>query len=184
MCTFCIYQLFVSHVKFLKHFILYILFFTFSFTFSSRHLMTTLQVPSPENRIQLLKGVNIVLPGNQHTQDKRGLFPSPDTTVTVSIAPGPNYPVKTEGSSHGFSVTVPNPHCSETDSHTVVFDPQLPHNQFSPNTQPRTPDSTFPENSDVSSHTHTYLLSPTQTILHLPGDSKDIVVLSPLPIFI
>lgn len=146
--------------------------------------MTTLQVPSPENRIQLLKGVNIVLPGNQHTQDKRGLFPSPDTTVTVSIAPGPNYPVKTEGSSHGFSVTVPNPHCSETDSHTVVFDPQLPHNQFSPNTQPRTPDSTFPENSDVSSHTHTYLLSPTQTILHLPGDSKDIVVLSPLPIFI
>uniref|UniRef100_A0A673N8V9 Grainyhead-like protein 1 homolog n=1 Tax=Sinocyclocheilus rhinocerous TaxID=307959 RepID=A0A673N8V9_9TELE len=108
-----------------------------------------LQSPSPENRIQVLKGVNIVLPGNQHTQDKRGLFPSPDTTVTVSIAPGPNYPVKTEGPSHGFSVTVPNPHCSEPDSHTVVFDPQLPHNQFSPNTQPRTPDSTFPENSDV-----------------------------------
>ncbi|XP_043119482.1 grainyhead-like protein 1 homolog isoform X1 [Puntigrus tetrazona] len=115
----------------------------------SRTLMTTLQEPSPENRIQVLKGVNIVLPGNQHTQDKRGLFPSPDTTVTVSIAPGPNYPVKTEGPSHGFSVTVPNPHCSEPDSHTVVFDPQLPHNQFSPNTQPRTPDSTFPENPDV-----------------------------------
>uniref|UniRef100_A0A672KDJ4 Grainyhead-like protein 1 homolog n=1 Tax=Sinocyclocheilus grahami TaxID=75366 RepID=A0A672KDJ4_SINGR len=105
--------------------------------------------PSPENRIQVLKGVNIVLPGNQHTQDKRGLFPSPDTTVTVSIAPGPNYPVKTEGPSHGFSVTVPNRHCSEPDNHTVVFDPQLPHNQFSPNTQPRTPDSTFPENPDV-----------------------------------
>uniref|UniRef100_A0A671NFC3 Grainyhead-like protein 1 homolog n=1 Tax=Sinocyclocheilus anshuiensis TaxID=1608454 RepID=A0A671NFC3_9TELE len=116
---------------------------------NKRNLMTTLQEPSPENRIQVLKGVNIVLPGNQHTQDKRGLFPSPDTTVTVSIAPGPNYPVKTEGPSHGFSVTVPNPHCSEPDSHTVVFDPQLPHNQFSPNTQPRTPDSTFPENSDV-----------------------------------
>uniref|UniRef100_A0A673NCL6 Grainyhead-like protein 1 homolog n=1 Tax=Sinocyclocheilus rhinocerous TaxID=307959 RepID=A0A673NCL6_9TELE len=116
---------------------------------NKRNLMTTLQAPSPENRIQVLKGVNIVLPGNQHTQDKRGLFPSPDTTVTVSIAPGPNYPVKTEGPSHGFSVTVPNPHCSEPDSHTVVFDPQLPHNQFSPNTQPRTPDSTFPENSDV-----------------------------------
>uniref|UniRef100_A0A9J7X343 Grainyhead-like transcription factor 1 n=1 Tax=Cyprinus carpio carpio TaxID=630221 RepID=A0A9J7X343_CYPCA len=102
-----------------------------------------------QNRIQVLKGVNIVLPGNQHTQDKRGLFTSPDTTVTVSIAPAPNYPVKTEGPSHGFSVTVPNPHCSEPDSHTVVFDPQLPHNQFSPNTQPRTPDSTFPESSDV-----------------------------------
>uniref|UniRef100_A0A672KHT9 Grainyhead-like protein 1 homolog n=1 Tax=Sinocyclocheilus grahami TaxID=75366 RepID=A0A672KHT9_SINGR len=116
---------------------------------NKRNLMTTLQEPSPENRIQVLKGVNIVLPGNQHTQDKRGLFPSPDTTVTVSIAPGPNYPVKTEGPSHGFSVTVPNRHCSEPDNHTVVFDPQLPHNQFSPNTQPRTPDSTFPENPDV-----------------------------------
>lgn len=135
-----------------------------------------------ENRLQLLKGVpvNIVLPGNQ--QDKRGLFPSPDTTVTVSIAAVPNYSVKTEGSSHSFSVTVPNPHCSEPDSHTVGFDRQLPHNQFSPNTQPRTPDSTFPENSDVSSHTSP--VSHPQTILHLPGDSKDIVVLSPLPIFI
>uniref|UniRef100_A0A673LQL3 Grainyhead-like protein 1 homolog n=1 Tax=Sinocyclocheilus rhinocerous TaxID=307959 RepID=A0A673LQL3_9TELE len=116
---------------------------------NKRNLMAPLQEPLAENRIQVLKGVNIVPPGNQHTQDKRGLFPSPDTTVTVSIAPVPNYPVKTEGPSHGFSVTVPNPHCSEPDSHTVVFDPQLPHNQFSPNTQPRTPDSTFPENSDV-----------------------------------
>ncbi|KTG35153.1 hypothetical protein cypCar_00006673 [Cyprinus carpio] len=116
---------------------------------NKRNLMVPLQEPLAENRIQVLKGVNIVLPGNQHTQDKRGLFTSPDTTVTVSIAPAPNYPVKTEGPSHGFSVTVPNPHCSEPDSHTVVFDPQLPHNQFSPNTQPRTPDSTFPESSDV-----------------------------------
>ncbi|TRY88301.1 hypothetical protein DNTS_016693 [Danionella cerebrum] len=101
-----------------------------------------------ENRIQVLKGLplNIV----QLAQDKRGLFPSPDTTVTVSIAPVPNA-VKTEGPSHGFSVTVPNPHCSEPDNHNVVFDRQLAHNQFSPNTQPRTPDSTFPENSDVFS---------------------------------
>lgn len=147
-------------------------------------MMAPLQETSmpSENRLQLLKGVpvNIVLPGNQ--QDKRGLFPSPDTTVTVSIAAVPNYSVKTEGSSHGFSVTVPNPHCSEPDSHTVGFDRQLPHNQFSPNTQPRTPDSTFPENSDVSSHTSP--VSHPQTILHLPGDSKDIVVLSPLPFFI
>uniref|UniRef100_A0A8B9H1C7 Grainyhead-like transcription factor 1 n=1 Tax=Astyanax mexicanus TaxID=7994 RepID=A0A8B9H1C7_ASTMX len=93
---------------------------------------------------------SIVLPGNlqgNHSvvQDKRALFPSPDTTVTVSIAAVPNYPVKTEMPSHGFSVTVPNPHCSEPDNHSVVFDRQLAHSQFSPNTQPRTPDSTFPE---------------------------------------
>lgn len=133
----------------------------------NRNMMVPLQETSmsSENRIQVLKSVplNIVLPGNQLNQDKRGLFPTPDTTVTVSIAAVPNYPVKTEGPSHGFSVTVPNPHCSESDGHAVVFDRQLPHNQFSPNTQPRTPDSTFPENSDVSSHTHkhTNLLSPT-----------------------
>lgn len=34
------------------------------------------------------------------------------------------------------------------------------------------------------SHTHISPVSHPQTILHLPGDSKDIVVLSPLPIFI
>ncbi|XP_052001950.1 grainyhead-like protein 1 homolog isoform X2 [Xyrauchen texanus] len=117
---------------------------------NKRILMSPLQETSmtvAENRIQVLKGVplNIVLPGNQLAQDKRSLFPIPDTTVTVSIANVPNYPVKTEGSSHGFSVTVSNPHCSEQDSHTVVFDRQLTHNQYSPNTQPRTPDSTFPE---------------------------------------
>ncbi|XP_051579605.1 grainyhead-like protein 1 homolog isoform X2 [Myxocyprinus asiaticus] len=117
---------------------------------NKRILMAPLQetsMPAAENRIQVLKGLplNIVLPGNQLAQDKRALFPTPDTTVTVSIANVPNYPVKTEDPSHGFSVTVPNPHCSEQDSHTVVFDRQLTHNQFSPNTQPRTPDSTFPE---------------------------------------
>lgn len=102
---------------------------------------------SPENRIQVLKGVplNIVLSGNQLVQDKRALFPSPDTTVTVSIAAMPSYPVKTEEPSHSFSVTVPNPHCSESEGHVVAFDRQLAHSQFSPNTQPRTPDSTFPE---------------------------------------
>ncbi|XP_065144472.1 grainyhead-like protein 1 homolog isoform X3 [Paramisgurnus dabryanus] len=117
---------------------------------NKRNLLTPLQdtsMPSAENRIQVLKGVplNIVLPANQLAQDKRSLFPAPDTTVTVSIAAVPNFPVKTEGQSHGFSVTVPNPHCSEPDSHTVVFDRQLAHTQFSPNTQPRTPDSTFTE---------------------------------------
>lgn len=104
-------------------------------------------MPSADSRIQVLKGVplNIVLPGNQLAQDKRALFPSPDTTVTVSIAAMPNYPVKTEGPSHAFSVTVPNPHCSESEGHATVFERQLVHSQFSPNTQPRTPDSTFPE---------------------------------------
>ncbi|XP_026085484.1 grainyhead-like protein 1 homolog isoform X3 [Carassius auratus] len=48
---------------------------------NKRNLMVPLQEPLAENRIQGLKGVNIILPGNQHTQDKRGLFPSPDTTV-------------------------------------------------------------------------------------------------------
>lgn len=102
---------------------------------------------SADNRIQVLKGVplNIVLPGNHPVQDKRALFPSPDTTVTVSIAAMPSYPVKTEEPSHAFSVTVPNPHCSEPESHAVAFERQLAHSQFSPNTQPRTPDSTFPE---------------------------------------
>ncbi|XP_031436635.1 grainyhead-like protein 1 homolog isoform X2 [Clupea harengus] len=101
-----------------------------------------------EGKIQLLKGVpfNVVLPGNQLAQDKRSLFPSPATTVTVSIAAVPNYPIKTEGPSNGFSVTIPGAQCSEPDSHAGVFERQLAHNQFSPNTQPRTPDSTFPEN--------------------------------------
>ncbi|KAA0711277.1 Grainyhead-like protein 1 -like protein [Triplophysa tibetana] len=132
---------------------------------NKRNLMAALQEPamaSSENRIQVLKGLplNIVLPGGQLVQDKRGLFPSPDTTVTVSIAAVPNYPVKTENQSHGFSVTVPNPHCSEPDSHAVVFDRQLAHNQFSPNTQPRTPDSTFPE---------TFKDGPSE-VFSFPGD--------------
>lgn len=118
--------------------------------FFSRNIMTSLpeaSMASADSRIQVLKGVplNIVLPGNQLVHDKRALFPSPDTTVTVSIAAMPSYPVKTEEPSHAFSVTVPNPHCSEPEGHAVTFERQLGHSQFSPNTQPRTPDSTFPE---------------------------------------
>ncbi|CAB1334972.1 unnamed protein product [Coregonus sp. 'balchen'] len=119
---------------------------------NKRHLMTPLQetsMASAESRIQVLKGpFNILLPNQLHGHDnKRGVpFPSPDTTVTVSIATVPNYPnVKMEGPSNSFSVTVPN-HCSESDSHTVEFARQLTHSQFSPSTQSRTPDSTFPEN--------------------------------------
>lgn len=78
-----------------------------------------------------------------------GLLSSfPDTTVTVSIAAVPNYPpIKSEGPSHSFSVSIPNS-CADTDGHVSVFDRQLAHNgvQFSPSTQSRTPpDSTFPE---------------------------------------
>ncbi|XP_064810158.1 grainyhead-like protein 1 homolog isoform X5 [Oncorhynchus masou masou] len=130
------------------------------------HLMTPLQeasMVSAESRIQVLKGpFNILLPNQLHGQDnKRGVpFPSPDTTVTVSIAAVPNYPnIKMEGSSNGFSVTVPN-HCSESDSHTVEFARQLTHSQFSPSTQTRTPDSTFPENYKDSS----------QEVFSFPGD--------------
>ncbi|XP_029569770.1 grainyhead-like protein 1 homolog isoform X4 [Salmo trutta] len=130
------------------------------------HLMAPLQeasMASAESRIQVLKGpFNILLPNQLHGQDnKRGVpFPSPDTTVTVSIATVPNYPnIKMEGSSNGFSVTVPN-HCSESDSHTVEFARQLTHSQFSPSTQTRTPDSTFPENYKDSS----------QEVFSFPGD--------------
>ncbi|XP_056151874.1 grainyhead-like protein 1 homolog [Lampris incognitus] len=119
-------------------------------------------MPNMESRIQLLKTpFNILLP-NQLTQEKRSPFPSPDTTVTVSIAAVPNYTtVKTEMPTHGFSVTVPNS-CTEADSHVGVFE-RLTHNsvQFSPNTQSRTPpDSTFSESFKDSS----------QEVFSFPGD--------------
>uniref|UniRef100_A0A3B4V5E1 Grainyhead-like transcription factor 1 n=1 Tax=Seriola dumerili TaxID=41447 RepID=A0A3B4V5E1_SERDU len=109
------------------------------------HHIAPLQEAGMESRIQVVKGPFNIL---QLAQDKRSQFPSPDTTVTVSIAAVPNYPpVKTEVPTHGFSVTVPN-NCTETDGHVGVFDRQLTHNtvQFSPSTQARTPpDSTFSE---------------------------------------
>uniref|UniRef100_A0A3B4X250 Grainyhead-like transcription factor 1 n=1 Tax=Seriola lalandi dorsalis TaxID=1841481 RepID=A0A3B4X250_SERLL len=109
------------------------------------HHIAPLQEAGMESRIQVVKGPFNIL---QLAQDKRSQFPSPDTTVTVSIAAVPNYPpVKTEVPTHGFSVTVPN-NCAETDGHVGVFDRQLTHNtvQFSPSTQARTPpDSTFSE---------------------------------------
>ncbi|XP_024271754.1 grainyhead-like protein 1 homolog isoform X2 [Oncorhynchus tshawytscha] len=124
----------------------------------SMHLMAPLQeasMASVESRIQFLKGpINILLPNQLTGQDnKRGvLFPSPDTTVTVSIAP--NYPnVKMEVPSHSF-------HCAESDSHTAEFARQLTHSQFSPSTQPRTPDSTFPETYKDGS----------QEVFSFPGD--------------
>ncbi|XP_072313772.1 grainyhead-like protein 1 homolog isoform X2 [Eucyclogobius newberryi] len=108
------------------------------------HSIGSLQEPGMENRIQVLKGPFNLLHLNP---DKRNQFPSPDTTVTVSIAAVPNFaPIKTEVPTHSFSVTVPN-NCNE-EAHVGVYDRQLSHNtvQFSPNTQARTPpDSTFSE---------------------------------------
>nr|XP_015208520.1 PREDICTED: grainyhead-like protein 1 homolog isoform X1 [Lepisosteus oculatus] len=133
---------------------------------NKRNLMAPLQepvMPMAENRVQVLKTVpfNIVLPGNQLGHDKRGQFSTPDTTVTVSIATVPNYPVKTEVPSHGFSVGLPQAnHCAEPDSRIVVFDRQLNPDQFSPNTQSRTPDSTF---------TETFKDNP-QEVFAFPGD--------------
>uniref|UniRef100_A0A3P9HMT8 Grainyhead-like transcription factor 1 n=1 Tax=Oryzias latipes TaxID=8090 RepID=A0A3P9HMT8_ORYLA len=106
-----------------------------------KHPIPPHQEANMDNRVQVLKTpINIL----QLTSDKRTHFPSPDTTVTVSIATVPNYQsVKTEGPSHGFSVTVPN-NCNDAG----VYDRQLNQNaiQFSPSTQSRTPpDSTFPE---------------------------------------
>ncbi|CAG10511.1 unnamed protein product, partial [Tetraodon nigroviridis] len=138
-----------------------------------------------ENKIQVVKGPFNIL---QLAQDKRGQFSSPggptsaststgsgsgsekkrtffspDTTVTVSIAAVPNYqPIKTEGPSHSFSVSIPNS-CAETDGHVGVFDRQLAHNgvPFSPGAQSRTPpDSTFPESFKDGS----------QEVFSFPGD--------------
>ncbi|XP_064186555.1 grainyhead-like protein 1 homolog isoform X2 [Anguilla rostrata] len=133
---------------------------------NKRNLLAPMQdvsMAAPESRIQVLKSVpfNIVLPGNQLAPDKRAPFPSPDTTVTVSIATVPNYAMKAEGSSHGFTVATPGgSHCAETDAHAGVFDRQLNHSQFSPNPQPRTPDSTF---------TETFKDAPNE-VFSFPGD--------------
>ncbi|KAL4624048.1 hypothetical protein GN956_G18867 [Arapaima gigas] len=139
---------------------------------NKRNLMAPLQEASMatgENRIQVLKGVpfNIVL-----GQDKRVPFPSPDTTVTVSIATVPSYPVKTEVPTHGFPVAAaPNPHCPEPDGHAVVFDRSLSHSQFSPGTQPRTPDSTFPETfKDGASEVFSF---PGDLQLRMPSIAPD-----------
>ncbi|XP_018589445.1 grainyhead-like protein 1 homolog isoform X1 [Scleropages formosus] len=143
----------------------------------SRNLMAPHQEASMaagESRIQVLKSVpfNIVLPTNQLSQDKRVPFPSPDTTVTVSIAAMPGYPVKTEVPAHGFPVAAPpSAHCPEPDGHAVVFDRPLSHSQFSPSTQPRTPDSTFPETfKDGTSEVFSF---PGDLQLRMPSIAPD-----------
>lgn len=124
------------------------------------HSIGPLKEGGMENRIQVPKAPFNIL---QLAQDKRAHFPSPDTTVTVSIAAVPNYPlVKTEVPAHGFSVTVPNS-CIEADGHVGVFDRQLAHGavQFSPGTQARTPpDSTFSDSFKDS----------PQEVFSFPGD--------------
>ncbi|MGH0134844.1 UNVERIFIED_CONTAM: hypothetical protein FKN15_011630 [Acipenser sinensis] len=129
--------------------------------FAKRNCMVSVPEPATlagENRLQLLKGLplNIVMPGNQ--QDKRNHFPSPDTMVTLSIATVPNYALKTEAPSHGFTVGIPpGVHCAEPDSRIVVFDRRLDPDHFSPNpqtqnSQRRTPDSTFTESFKDEAH--------------------------------
>ncbi|XP_075454461.1 grainyhead-like protein 1 homolog isoform X1 [Ascaphus truei] len=103
-----------------------------------------------ENRVQVLKGVpfNIVLPpGNQ--LDKRGHL-TPDTTVTVSIASMPAHVIKTESQSHGFTMGIPQSVYHPEPPERIVFDRNVTPDHYSSNSQPpnsqrRTPDSTFSE---------------------------------------
>ncbi|XP_060090075.1 grainyhead-like protein 1 homolog isoform X2 [Heteronotia binoei] len=105
-------------------------------------------VSTGENRVQVLKNMplNIVPPhASQMAVDKRGHLTTPDTTVTVSIAPMPTHSIKTETQSHSFTVYHP-----ETSERVAVLDRSLNTDQFSSasqhqNSQRRTPDSTFPE---------------------------------------
>ncbi|KAJ7989148.1 hypothetical protein DPEC_G00316510 [Dallia pectoralis] len=131
---------------------------------NKRHLMPPLQegaMATADGRIQFLRSpINIVMHNQLPVQDnKRGVpFASPDTTVTVSIAAVPGYTnVKTEVPSHGFSAQSA---CSEVDNQTLEFARQLTQGQYSPGTQPRTPDSTFPETYKDTS----------QEVFSFPGD--------------
>nr|AAI69982.1 Grhl1 protein [Xenopus laevis] len=101
----------------------------------------------PDNRVQVLKTVpfNIVVPlANQ--VDKRGHLTTPDTTAAVSIA----HPIKTESQSHCFSVGLQSVFHTEPTERIVAFDRAVPSDHFTSNNQPpnsqrRTPDSTFSE---------------------------------------
>ncbi|KAM4041317.1 grainyhead-like protein 1 homolog isoform 3-T3 [Anomaloglossus baeobatrachus] len=106
-----------------------------------------------ENRVQVLKTsvpFNILLPVTNHL-DKRGHLAAPDTTATVSITSMPTHAIKTEIHSHGFTVGMPpNAYHSEAVERIVSFDRNLPSDHYSsssqaPNSQRRTPDSTFSE---------------------------------------
>uniref|UniRef100_A0A3P8UKY9 Grainyhead-like transcription factor 1 n=1 Tax=Cynoglossus semilaevis TaxID=244447 RepID=A0A3P8UKY9_CYNSE len=146
------------------------------------HNISPLQETGMEGRIQVLKGPFNIL---QLAQDKRTQFPSPDTTVTVSIAAMPNYTsVKTEVPSHGFSVTVPN-NCTDADNHVSVFDRQLNHStvQFSPSTQSRTPpDSTFSEGYKDSSQEVSVFSFPGDLQLRMaPITPEDYTQFNPVP---
>ncbi|XP_032981391.1 grainyhead-like protein 1 homolog isoform X1 [Rhinolophus ferrumequinum] len=109
-------------------------------------------ISAGENRVQVLKNFNILLPhGNQLGIDKRGHLTVPDTTVTVSIATMPTHSIKTETQPHSFAAGIPPAvYHPEPTERVVVFDRNLNTDQFSsgaqpPNAQRRTPDSTFSE---------------------------------------
>ncbi|KAM4693837.1 grainyhead-like protein 1 homolog isoform 2-T2 [Discoglossus pictus] len=109
-------------------------------------------ISAGENRVQVLKSVpfNIVLPSTNQL-DKRGHLTTPDTTVTLSIASMPTHAIKTETQGHGFAVGLPQSmYHPETAERIVVFDRNATPDHYNsssqpPNSQRRTPDSTFSE---------------------------------------
>ncbi|XP_051689231.1 grainyhead-like protein 1 homolog isoform X2 [Oryctolagus cuniculus] len=138
-------------------------------------------VPAGESRVQVLKNVpfNIVLPhGSQLGGDKRSHLPTPDTTVTVSIATMPSHPIKTEIQPHGFAVGVPPAvYHPEPAERVVVFDRSLSSDQFGsaaaaqpPNAQRRTPDSTF---SETFKEGVQEVFFPSDLSLRMPGMTSD-----------
>ncbi|XP_037007750.2 grainyhead-like protein 1 homolog isoform X3 [Artibeus jamaicensis] len=139
-------------------------------------------VPAGDNRVQVLKNMpfNIVLPhGNQLGVDKRGHLTVPDTTVTVSIATMPTHSIKTETQSHGFAVGIPPAvYHPEPADRVLVFDRNLATDHFGsgaqpPNSQRRTPDSTF---SETFKDGVQEVFFPSDLSLRMPGmNSEDYV---------
>ncbi|KAG8445631.1 hypothetical protein GDO86_010418 [Hymenochirus boettgeri] len=106
---------------------------------------------SGDNRVQVLKTVpfNIVVPLGNH-MDKRGHLTTPDTTATVSVASLSAHPIKTESQGHCFPVGIQSVFHPEPTERIVAFDRTVPSDHYTsnsqaPNSQRRTPDSTFSE---------------------------------------
>ncbi|XP_073424312.1 grainyhead-like protein 1 homolog isoform X2 [Dendrobates tinctorius] len=137
-----------------------------------------------ENRVQVLKTsvpFNILLPMTNHL-DKRGHL-APDTTATVSITSMPTHAIKTEIHSHGFTVGMPpNAYHSEAVERIVSFDRNVPSDHYNPsnqapNSQRRTPDSTFSETfkEDVQE-----VFFPSDLNLRMGSVSSDDYVFDPV----
>ncbi|XP_073530270.1 grainyhead-like protein 1 homolog isoform X2 [Phyllobates terribilis] len=137
-----------------------------------------------ENRVQVLKTsvpFNILLPVSNHL-DKRGHL-APDTTATVSITSMPTHAIKTEIHGHGFTVGMPpNAYHSEAVERIVSFDRNVPSDHYNPsnqapNSQRRTPDSTFSETfkEDVQE-----VFFPSDLNLRMGSVSSDDYVFDPV----